>query len=69
MMEKTWITLDKVIREVEKIKYEYYECYHMLDGLTDPSVLTQMSQRLLGQQMAIDEVINMCKRMQGCDGE
>ena len=69
MMEKNWIECEALIHDIEKIKFEYYEYYHMTCGDDDPSVLAQMSQRLLGQQMACDAIIRMLKGNQGSDGE
>ena len=68
MMEKNWIECEALILDIEKIKFEYYEYYHMVCGDDDdPSVLTQMSQRLLGQQMACDSIIRMLKETPGSD--
>ena len=69
MMEKTWITLDEVIREIEGFKYSAYELYAMFEKYDDPSMTTQLSQRLLGQQMAYDTMIKRLLEMQGSDGE
>ena len=69
MMEKTMVEIEYLIREIEKCKRTEYEYFYMAEGLGDPSVLAQLTQRLLGTQAGYDQIIRMLRNLQGYDEE
>ena len=66
-MENKTVNIEKLIHEIEEMKRINYECFHMTEGLEDPDVLMQASSRLMGTQMAYDDIIFYLRNLQGCD--
>ena len=60
---------EKIISRIEEMKLCSYEDFGITEGLADPSVLAQHSQRMLGMQFAYDNVIRLLRKDQGCDDE
>ena len=69
MMGKNMVEIEYLIREIEKRKRSGYEYFYMADGLDDPSVLAQLTQRLVGEQAGYDQIIYMLRNLQGSDAE
>ena len=61
--------IEKIIRRIEEMKRYACEEFGLFEGLADPSVLAQHSQRMLGVQLAYDNVIHLLREYQGCDDE
>lgn len=69
MMKTETIEIEYLIRKIEEMKCFDYECYTMNEGLDDPAVLAQATNRLLGFQSAYDNIIHWLRKQQGRDDE
>ena len=69
MMKKTTIEIEYLLREIDELKIRCYESFTVQEGLADPSVLAQLSQKVLGEQVAYDSIIRILRTEQGSDGE
>ena len=61
--EKTWI--ESLIQEIEECKSIAYEAIAYAEGMENPDVLAQHTNRLLGMQTAYDVVIKHLRKRQG----
>jgi hypothetical protein len=68
-MGKTTIEIEFLIREIDELKNRCYESFDMHEGLADPEVLAQVSQKLFGAQIAYDSIIRILRKEQGSDAE